>query len=54
MPTPRKVAVFVGSLRKDSYNRRLALALAKLAPPHFTFEHVRIDEKRLRKFRLDR
>ncbi|HET6374579.1 MAG TPA: hypothetical protein VFF88_00885 [Methylocella sp.] len=27
------VAVFVGSLRKDSINRKLALALAGLAPP---------------------
>ncbi len=32
-----RVAVVVGSLRKDSFNRRLALALAKIAPPEFDF-----------------
>jgi len=44
MSQNRKVAVLVGSLRKDSINRKLALALAKLAPPRFTFEHLRIDD----------
>jgi chromate reductase, NAD(P)H dehydrogenase (quinone) len=39
-----RVAVFVGSLRADSYNRRLALALARLAPETFTFEHVSIGD----------
>ena len=39
-----KIAVLVGSLRRDSYNRKLALALAKLAPGDFTFEHIRIDD----------
>jgi chromate reductase, NAD(P)H dehydrogenase (quinone) len=39
-----KVAVFIGSLRKDSFNRKLALAIAHLAPENFTFEHVRIDD----------
>lgn len=39
-----KIAVVVGSLRKDSFNRKLALALAKLAPSDFLFEHVRIDD----------
>ncbi|MGH6648857.1 NADPH-dependent FMN reductase [Aquabacterium sp.] len=39
-----KVAVVVGSLRKDSFNHKLALALAKLAPADFEFEHVRIDD----------
>ena len=38
-----KVAVFVGSLRKDSFNRRLAKAVEKLAPADFEFQHVRID-----------
>ena len=33
MDVVRNVAVLVGSLRKDSVNRRLALALASLAPP---------------------
>ena len=39
-----KIAVIVGSLRKDSFNRRLAVALAKLAPSDVTFEQVRIDD----------
>jgi chromate reductase len=39
-----KVGVFVGSLRKDSFNRRLAQALEGLAPPDITFEHIRIDD----------
>jgi chromate reductase len=38
-----KVAVFVGSLRKDSYNRRLAHAVEKLAPAELEFQHIRID-----------
>ena len=42
---PLKVGVFVGSLRKDSFNRRLALAVEKLAPTgELMFEHVRIDD----------
>ena len=41
---PRKVAVLIGSLRKESINRRLALAVAKLAPPRFTFEHIAIGD----------
>jgi chromate reductase len=40
-----KIGVFVGSLRKDSYNRRLALAVEKIAPRgQLTFEHIRIDD----------
>jgi len=39
-----KIGVVVGSLRKDSMNRQLALALAHLAPSDFTFEHLRIDD----------
>lgn len=38
------VAVFVGSLRKDSFNRCLARAVEKLAPAEFKFEFVRIDD----------
>lgn len=38
-----KVAVFVGSLRKASINRRLALAVERLAPEGVEFEHIRID-----------
>ena len=41
---PLRIGVFVGSLRKDSYNRRLALALEKLAPRELRFEHIRIDD----------
>jgi chromate reductase len=39
-----RIAVLVGSLRRESLNRQLALALARLAPSEFTFEHVRIDD----------
>ena len=39
-----KIAVVIGSLRKDSFNRKLALALAHLAPSEFTFEHVEIGD----------
>jgi len=39
-----RIAVVVGSLRKESFNQKLALALTKLAPPDFTFEHLRIDD----------
>ncbi|HEY1227472.1 MAG TPA: NAD(P)H-dependent oxidoreductase, partial [Ramlibacter sp.] len=39
-----RIAVVVGSLRQDSLNRKLALALAALAPKDFTFEHVGIGD----------
>jgi chromate reductase len=39
-----RIAVVVGSLRRDSFNRKFAEALAKLAPPEFEFRHVRIDD----------
>jgi chromate reductase len=39
-----KIAVIVGSIRKDSFNKKFALALAKLAPSDLLFEHVRIDD----------
>jgi len=38
------IAVFVGSLRKESFNRKLADAMAKLAPPEFSFKHVNIGD----------
>ncbi len=38
------IAVVVGSLRRDSLNRKLATAIAKLAPPEFSFKQVRIDD----------
>lgn len=36
------IAVIVGSLRKDSFNTKMAHGLAKLAPPDFKFTHVDI------------
>jgi chromate reductase, NAD(P)H dehydrogenase (quinone) len=39
-----KIAVIVGSLRKDSFNRKLANAIVKLAPPEFTFQQVKISD----------
>lgn len=38
------IGIVVGSIRKDSFNRRLADALTKLAPPNFAFKHLRIDD----------
>ena len=38
------IAVVVGSLRRDSFNRRLANAVVKLAPPEFSFKQVKIDD----------
>lgn len=38
------IGVVVGSIRKESFNRRLADALVKLAPADFTFKHLRIDD----------
>lgn len=39
-----QIAVVVGSLRKDSFNRKLADALVKLAPPEFSFRQVQISD----------
>ncbi|OPY72586.1 MAG: NADPH azoreductase [Syntrophorhabdus sp. PtaU1.Bin058] len=39
-----KIAVIVGSLRKDSFNRKLANAIIKLAPPEFSFKQVQIGD----------
>lgn len=38
------IAVIVGSLRKDSFNRKLAMALDKLQHPSLTFSFVKIDD----------
>lgn len=38
------IAVVVGSLRKDSFNRKLATALARLAPAEFVFKQVEIGD----------
>lgn len=37
-----RIAVIVGSLRRDSYNRRLAKAVIRLGPPDFDFQPVDI------------
>lgn len=42
--TQYKIAVVVGSLRKDSYNRKLADGLIKLAPKEFSFTHISIGD----------
>jgi chromate reductase, NAD(P)H dehydrogenase (quinone) len=39
-----KIAVIIGSLRKDSFNRKLANALVKLAPLKFAFQPVEIGD----------
>jgi chromate reductase, NAD(P)H dehydrogenase (quinone) len=39
-----RIALVIGSLRKDSINRKLATALAALGPQDFSFEHLRIDD----------
>ena len=42
--TQFQIAVIVGSLRKDSLNRQLANALARMAPPDFELRQLRIDD----------
>ncbi|MBX3549045.1 MAG: NAD(P)H-dependent oxidoreductase [Xanthobacteraceae bacterium] len=42
--TQYDIAVVVGSLRKDSFNRKLATGLAKLAPAEFKFKIVEIGD----------
>ncbi|MDB5798722.1 MAG: NADPH-dependent reductase [Paucimonas sp.] len=39
-----QIAVVVGSLRKDSFNRQLANALVKLAPAEFSLKQLQIDD----------
>ena len=38
----KKIAVFVGSLRKGSFNRKMARALITLAPDSLTLEIIEI------------
>ena len=38
------IAVVIGSLRRDSFNRKLATAVVKLAPPEFSFKQVQIGD----------
>ena len=44
MSTPHNVAVLVGSLRKESFSRKLAKALIALAPPTLKLEIVEIGQ----------
>ena len=39
-----QIAVVVSSLRRDSFNRKLANAIVKLAPPEFLFKQVQIGD----------
>ena len=38
------IAVVVGSLRQESFNRQLANAVARLAPPNFVFQQLPIGD----------
>lgn len=40
----KKIAVIVGSLRKNSYNKKLAKALMELAPSTLNFTHIEIGD----------
>lgn len=42
MPAQRDVAVIVGSLRKDSFTRKIARAIAEVAPPSLKLDLVEI------------
>lgn len=42
--THYQIAIIVGSLRKDSYNRNLATAIAKLAPAEFSCKQISIGD----------
>jgi chromate reductase len=39
-----QIAVVVGSLRRESFNRKLASAVMKMGPSDFSFQPVRIDD----------
>ena len=39
-----QIAVVVGSIRKESFNRQFAEAFTKLAPPDVKFNFIRIDD----------
>jgi chromate reductase len=42
MANPKDVAVFIGSLRKESFTRKVVLALAKIQPPAMKLSIVEI------------
>ena len=44
MAEPHDVATLVGSLRKDSFSRKIARAIAELAPPSLRLEIVEIGD----------
>ena len=44
MPAPRRVAVLVGSLRKESLNRKMSHVLISLAPPSLAPEVIEIGQ----------
>src|SRR5450755_2336099 len=44
MSTTRNVAVIVGSLRKESFNRKMAKAMIAMAPPTLKLEIVEIGQ----------
>ena len=39
-----QIALVIGSLRRDSFNRQLAKAVVALAPQELSFQEVRIDD----------
>src|SRR3954467_822182 len=41
---PHSVAVIVGSLRKESFSRKIAKAIIAVAPPSLTFQFVEIGD----------
>jgi chromate reductase, NAD(P)H dehydrogenase (quinone) len=41
---PRQIGYVIGSLRKESINRKLANALIKLGPPDFVFKELKIGD----------
>jgi chromate reductase, NAD(P)H dehydrogenase (quinone) len=41
---PKQVGYIIGSLRKDSLNRKLANAVIRLGPPDFNFKELRIGD----------
>ena len=44
MSKPRTVAVIVGSLRKESFSRKLAKAIAAVAPENLSFDFIDIGQ----------
>ena len=41
---PKQIGFVIGSLRKESFNRKLANALIRLGPADFTFKELRIGD----------